>query len=596
MDYRITIEPVADDRKSKPGETIAETKAFPPGIEQVTFGRDPTNDIVFPPESQRIVSRKHGRFYREASGDYAVEPFGGRYVEVDGYPAVRGQPVKDGALIRVGDKDGPVIRVSLAEVAAGAGAPDVAVTGRRKEVEPLGKRLVRMRQVQVAALAAIVVVAAAVGWVLTRQPSLEAELAALRESASAAAEAEFNSTEALRAAAYAVILRGRDGQESLQGTAWSYQPGLLVTNAHVAILFERLRPGETLIVRPPGGNGPDHVVTGNRLHPGYLAFRDFLAEAETLSAGFRAMTRDMAWPSAYDVGVLEVDNGAALAPGLPIAPDAGPDAIQPGMALAFAGYPIEGSASEMSAQISPNPQLQFGAVTSLTNYFLFASAPAEAFLVQNSLPAAGGASGSAIVDKDGFVVAVLSGGTVVATDTGRTPSAVLLNYAQRADLIPAALDPSLFDLAAARASWEAALARFDAHEVAMVEATQAALAESVGGTVGAADIIVPGSLGGSGAVRAGATVYSTHQIEVVAGRTYAILAYGDLDGSLSLALFRNGKGLGGAGGGRWFANTTFTAEANETIEVRILGPSSAPIDYKLYVFSVEQPATAAVSR
>jgi hypothetical protein len=277
MDYSIAVEPVTDDRKSKPGETIAEARTFPPGTEQVTFGRDPTNDIVFPPESQRIVSRKHGRFYLEVSGDYAVEPFGGRYVEVDGYPAVRGQPVKDGALVRVGDKDGPVIRVRLQEVAAGAGAPDVAVTGRRKEVEPLGKRLVRMRQVQIAALAAILVVAAAVGWILTRQPDLEAELAALREAASAAAEAEFSSTEALRQAAYAVILRGRDGQESLQGTAWSYQPGLLVTNAHVAILFERLRQGETLIVRPPGGNGVDHVVTGNRLHPGYLAFRDFLA-------------------------------------------------------------------------------------------------------------------------------------------------------------------------------------------------------------------------------------------------------------------------------------------------------------------------------
>jgi hypothetical protein len=129
----------------------------------------------------------------------------------------------------------------------------------------------------------------------------------------------------------------------------------------------------------------------------------------------------------------------------------------------------------------------------------------------------------------------------------------------------------------------------------MVEATRTALGESVGGTVGEADIIVPGSLTGSGATRAGATVYATHDIEVVAGRTYSLLAYGDLDGSLSIALFRDGKGLGGAGGGRWFAETVFTAEKDETLQLRILGPSSAPIDYKLYVFSAEQPATAAAS-
>jgi hypothetical protein len=130
----------------------------------------------------------------------------------------------------------------------------------------------------------------------------------------------------------------------------------------------------------------------------------------------------------------------------------------------------------------------------------------------------------------------------------------------------------------------------------MVEATRAGLGESVNAPVGEADIIVPGTLGGSGAVRAGATVYSTHDIAVVAGRTYSLLAYGDLDGSLSIALFRDGKGLGGAGGGRWFAGTVFTAERDETLQLRILGPSSAPIDYKLYVFSAEEPATAAASQ
>jgi hypothetical protein len=595
MDYRVTVEPVAD-KKSKPGETIAEARTFEPGVEQIAFGRDPTNDIVFPAESQRIVSRKHGRFYREASGDYAIEPFGDRYIEVDGYPAVRGQSVKDGALIRVGDKDGPAIRLRLEEVRTAAGAADIAVTGRRKEVEPLGKRLARMGRYQVAGLAAILVVAVAVGWMLTRQPSLEAELAALRASASAAAAAEFSSTEALRQAAYAVVLRDGEGLERVVGTAWSYEPGILVTNAHVAIAFDQLRPRETLLVRPPvGGNGIDHLVVGNRLHPGYLAFRDFMAEAEKESTGFRNLTDGLVFPSAYDVAVLEVDKGDMLAPGLPVAPEAGPDAVRPGMSLAFAGHPIEGGGSENIAQIAPNPQIQFGAVTSVSDFFLFGTNAADALLVQNSLPSTGGASGSAIVNRDGFVVAILSGGSEVRTETGRTPSAVLINYGQRADLIAAALDPSLFDVDAARAAWQATLARFDSHEIAMVEATRTGLGEATGGVVAEADLILPASLRGAGAVKAGTVQYQVHEIQVRAGRTYSFLAYGDLDGSVTLTLFRDGAGIGGAGGNRWFANTVFTAERDETLELRVLGPSANPVDYKLYVFSAEQ-ATAAASR
>ena len=592
MDYRITVEP-AEDKRSKPGETIAAPKSFDAGVEQVTFGRDPASDIVFPPASQRIVSRKHGRIYRQVSGDYAIEPFGDRWIEVNGYPADRGQPLKDGALVRLGDKDGPLFRVRIES----AGGEDTGpVTIRRKGQESAGKRFAVARRYQIAALVAIVAVAAVVGWMFTRGSSLETELAALREQTTALAAADFPSTDTLRDSAYAVVLRDREGLEQVQGTAWPYAPGVMLTNAHVAILFDRLTRGQTLLVRPPGGNGEDHVVTGNRLHPGYLAFRDFLTEAETASTGFRDMTRGIAWPSAYDVGVLEVDNGDALPPGLPIAANAGPDAVAPGTSLAFAGYPIEGVGTQMSAQIAPNPQLQFGRVTSLSDFFLFAGDDAGAYLVQNSLPAAGGASGSAIINKDGEVVAVLSGGTVVQTETGRTPSAVLLNYAQRADLIPAALDPSLFDVEAARAGWQAALDRFNEHETAMIATTRAALAEAAGAPVGEADLIVPASLRGAGAVRAGTTQYRVHDVPVEAGRTYSFFAYGDRDGSITLTLFRGEEGLGGAGGGRWFAGTTFTADKDETIQVRVLGPASEPVDYKLYVFSAEATATAAAAR
>lgn len=591
MDYRITIEPVAD-RAAKPGLNITEPKTFPAAVDQITFGRERTNDLVFPPEA-RIVSRNHGRLFRQRSGDYAVEAFGDHYIEMNGYPAERGQHVKDGAVIRLGAKDGPAVRVSLAEVGDRPDA-DGGKTLTQVAVQPVAQVLARLGRYQLIGLAAIAVVAVALAWLYFRVPSLETEMADLRANVTAAAESEFASTDALRAAAYAVILRDRNGAEALQGTAWVYAPGILITNAHVAILFDRLKPGEVLLVRPPAGSGEDHVVTGNRLHPGYLAFRDFLGEADATSTGFRAMTKGIAMPSAYDVGVLEVDNGDTLAPALPVAGDAAA-AVVPGTALAFAGYPIEGVASQHTAQIAPTPQLQFGAVTSLTDFFLFGSDAADSLLVQNSLPATGGASGSPIVDDDGEVVAILSGGTVMATDTGRAPSAVLLNYAQRADLIAGALDPASFDLAAAQAQWRAILARFDTHETAMVESTSMALAKEAGVTEAAADFVVPASLHANTAVKAGTAQYQVHDVAVKAGETYAFLVYGDLDGSLSLALFRDGKGIGGAGGGRWFANLTFTADKDETIQVRVIGQSSNPVDYKLYVFSVPTPAATASS-
>lgn len=589
MDYRVTVEPVAD-KASKPGQNIPEPKTFPAGVDQVAFGRERTNDLVFPPEA-RIVSRNHGRLFRQRSGDYAIEAFGDHYIEIDGYPAERGQHVKDGSVVRLGCKDGPAFRVRLDEVADRPDA-DGGRTLTQRAVQPVAQVLARMGRYQLIGLAAILLVAAAVVWLFLRIPSLESEMAALRDNVTAAAQSEFSSTDTLRRSAYAVILRDRNGQEALQGTAWPYQPGILVTNAHVAILFDRLRPGEALIVRPPGGDGVDHVVTGNRLHPGYLAFRDFLGEADATSTGFRALTKGIAMPSAYDVGVLEVDNGEALGPGLPVAADAGADTVRPGMSLAFAGYPIEGVASQNTAQISPNPQLQFGAVTSLTDFFLFGSDAADSLLVQNSLPATGGASGSAVINKDGFVVAVLSGGTVMATETGRAPSAVLLNYAQRADLIAGALDPSGFDLEAARAEWRKILARFDAHETAMVETTKTALAEETGAGIGEADLVVPASLQASGAVKAGTAQYQVHDIAVQAGRTYSFLVYGDLDGSLSLALFRDGKGIGGAGGGRWFANIVFTADRDETLQLRVIGEAANPVGYKLYVFSTGKAGEA----
>jgi hypothetical protein len=51
------------------------------------------------------------------------------------------------------------------------------------------------------------------------------------------------------------------------------------------------------------------------------------------------------------------------------------------------------------------------------------------------LPITGGASGSPVIDSNGRVVAIASGGNVMSLDGKRIPNAALVNYAQRADAL-----------------------------------------------------------------------------------------------------------------------------------------------------------------
>ena len=81
--------------------------------------------------------------------------------------------------------------------------------------------------------------------------------------------------------------------------------------------------------------------------------------------------------------------------------------------------------------------------------------------MHHDLPATGGQSGSPVVGASGRVVAVLNSGNVVMTERGRIPSAALVNFAQRADLVRDMLDGSAEKkLVAARKHWQSVAQRF----------------------------------------------------------------------------------------------------------------------------------------
>ena len=162
--------------------------------------------------------------------------------------------------------------------------------------------------------------------------------------------------------------------------------------------------------------------------------------------------------------------------------------------------------------------------------------PARALLIQNSIPVTGGASGSPVINVEGQVVAILSGGTLI--EGTRTPSAVLINYAQRADIIGGAVDPASFDLAAARAVWEQSLARFSHHEDQLVAAAELALQAETGTRAAVTDAETAATLDGEGSVKNLLPDSHTDFVFAVAGEELGLLACLGIVGLFAFVVLR----------------------------------------------------------
>lgn len=395
-----------------------------PTLDRVVFGRNLDCQVVYPPEDV-IISREHFAFTRKPpgpAGHWSVDLFGEPYVAINGVPAEQGEAVKDGQTFELGKKSGPSFRVHLEADASSDNKQRTARQQRRPNVFAVSS-LARRIAILGATLTVLVGAAGTYYYLKVAGLIIPAEV---REHLS---DATFL-VEAPEGGATAVVLNpdifGPDTPNRV-----------LATNAHVAAMFEDLKPGEEMLVRGPGVNGATYRVIKHEIHPGYAAFQNFLNQdvLRTRAAQFDEV-------GGYDVALLWVDKDLKDDKGQPIAGFdlASPDelkALGPGTVVATAGYPMEGVVGSGSQIFGASPEYHDGAITSLTDFFFETADYANAQLIHHNLAAAGGSSGSPIVGRSGHLVALLSAGNVYQPNKNgpRIPSGVMINYGQRIDLL-----------------------------------------------------------------------------------------------------------------------------------------------------------------
>jgi hypothetical protein len=628
------------------GPLTGQEQYFPDGVKTITFGRPPDKtDVSYPPDYTK-VGRTHFSLRRNEQGDYKIELASNLYVEIDGIEADEDESVPSGSTIRLYGEGGPSFTVTVAKPLKAGIVTEVNQTRKRvrKEVEDTKKKVdettkkvdetTKRVAYAMAAVFAAVIGLGGVMWHQNREyeqnlARLAAGLAAADAKVSELAEDSIpdDAQKALRGAVY-LIARKADGKGL--ATAWAFGQDQLATNAHVAKDIKGHERDYMLI----GPNGDRIDIAAAEPHPGYFAFQDYKARQGKITGGdFTPL--DII--NEYDVGILvaktelpkDPDTGEIVI--LTIAPEDHLKGLEPGDAVASVGFPMEGMTGNLVAGDAPS-QLRFGTISSLTDVFMTKAAPDQCLLIQHTVPVAGGVSGSPLIDASGMVIGVVSGGntakglrevvnTVVEgeaaeakseddkkkeTESFRIPSAAMINFAQRADLLDD-LKNGVADseLAADQTYWDQAAQKFVSYFVVAAKAfvDLAGKRYKVGDP--AREEIGDGTLA-SRKTGSFSFVSATHSYELEPGHVYGFIADAQSGVRLALNVRKAGsdKFLRDANDPRQESvpelapNAWVTVTEPTTVEIDISGLISQPAKYALYVYdwdSATVPAAEATT-
>ena len=433
------------------GPQAGQVVKFGDDVPQVIIGRDPAHCQVVLPADQTKVGREHCSLRREL-GRYRLVLNKQDQVLVNGKHVLDGHELGPTADLQLG-VGGPVlvVKTSLAE----GFAPTMdqghqrGLTSIERDTERSAKRGLWLAVAGVAvaciALLAYMKLRPAIDTLSEQQKQM---LADVEKQIAAQQSDEQRLQAALDKAAgsvYVVLERDPSGRLSPSATAWVIDQagGVLATNGHVGKeLDEATKAGNQLIARSTENPPHDFLIKSVKIHPGFDAsgalWLNVLPERRTGAL----QGEEMSAPGGNfcDVALMYVDKPAGLAAALTLADDATLRAIQPGYLAGLVGFPMENIALGGVNVEHPTPTTQLGHVTAMTDYFGVSTGDvAQRLLVQHSIPTAGGASGSPILNAKGEVVAINNAGNYYSVPkdvvaTGRIGSTAQIQYAQRADL------------------------------------------------------------------------------------------------------------------------------------------------------------------
>jgi len=412
---------------------VKKPDTFEDDVKEITFGRSHENDVIFPPDCD-TVGGADMVLARTGPGTYEVRRRGQHYLEIDRQPTpkdLNNIPIASGTVIRLGGRNGPSFRV-VAEKPKKMGPFHTAATRTVEVVKSVADQLSNTLRILVIGFGVVALAVASLAtYSVVRDQKIAGQVGAVEDRQKEISRLQFGER-VIKPLKNAVYLVAQDPGGEPVGTAWAIDDASLATNAHVVTEVEKaLQQKRRVFVL---GNGIEREIISAYAHPGHKEFEEY---AKDHGNDLRTMFERLDLASVYDVGILRLAPGNPLPSKLDIAPKAELLTLTSGMPVALAGFPFEDLTGVGPASRDPEPQVRYGNISSMTDVFMSRSEdPDQRLFVQHTLPNTGGASGSPIINTDGKVIAIFSGGNVIVLPDGyRMPNAAQVNFAQRADVL-----------------------------------------------------------------------------------------------------------------------------------------------------------------
>lgn len=410
------------------GRTEYEFPASPSDDDaRIVVGRDPAHcEIVFVDDLRHKGVGNEHLALRRSLGRYQLDLNTRNPVLLDGKKTFEEKELTGTCVLQLGQ--GAKLEVTVVDDRTATAFDDHSIQ-QPHEVAVGNRRLLG------SVAAGVALLALGGTWIMWRQQQADRRLQDI-------AEATVSTATLDRAAksVYLILRKSADGGEDAVGTGWSGPGGLIVTNAHVVEGIPSSPDDVRWFARSAAPPHAEHAITGVRMHPGYTAFDRFLMANKPIQEHIAGPDEMIGKAGACDVAVVDVENPAGLAPPLPIPSREQLRELQAGDAVATVGFPAEGLEGTPILLAAPVPVRHRGFLVRVTDFFMRQRDDGVNQLVQHGLPTAGGASGSPIIDTEGNVVAVVSGGNmqfVTGAGTGATNriASNVVNFAQRSDLV-----------------------------------------------------------------------------------------------------------------------------------------------------------------